>query len=147
MPNLRYFFYSFLIFTLLGLSACSKPPVKPDLTNLFAQLKAVSEVPANKSPATGELSANLNTQTGVLNWTIHYSDLTGPITAAHFHGPATAGNNAGVAIPINGNLANPIKGVNTLSTNQVSELMDGKWYVNLHTSANPDGEIRGQITH
>jgi hypothetical protein len=25
------------------------------------------------------------------------------------------------------------------------ELVDGKWYFNLHTSANPGGEIRGQI--
>jgi hypothetical protein len=39
----------------------------------------------------------------------------------------------------------PIDGTATLTPEQAKELVDGKWYFNLHTSANPGGEIRGQI--
>ena len=81
-----------------------------------------------------------------MTWTINYSDLSGPVTGAYFHGPALEGKNAGVAVPITGSLATRINGTVTLSTTQLKELMEGKWYVNLHTAVNPDGEIQGQIT-
>jgi hypothetical protein len=42
-------------------------------------------------------------------------------------------------------ITNPIDGMATLTPEQAKELVDGKWYFNLHTSVNPGGEIRGQI--
>jgi len=99
-----------------------------------------------KSDASGTVEANLNKETNVLSWTVTYSGLSGPATAGHFHGPAIAGQNAGVVIPLDGNLASPIKGTATLTAEQVADLVAGKWYLNLHTAANPKGEIRGQVT-
>ncbi len=121
----------------------SKTP--KDQTSIAAKLTATSEVPANTSKGLGTLKGEDNSKTSVLTWTIHYSDLCGPVTGAYFHGPALEGKNAGVAVPITGSLATPINGTATLSTTQLKELMEGKWYLNLHTVANPDGEIRGQI--
>jgi hypothetical protein len=63
---------------------------------------------------------------------------------AHFHGPAPAGKNAGVVIPMN-ELLTPIEGQATLSAAQESDLLAGNWYFNLHTAKNPGGEIRGQV--
>jgi len=54
--------------------------------------------------------------------------------------------NAGVVLPLSGDLQSPIKGMATLNTAQTNDLMAGKWYMNLHTSANPNGEIRGQVS-
>ena len=71
--------------------------------------------------------------------------MTGPVTAGHFHGPAAAGANAGVVVPFAGSLASPITGSATLTDPQIADLKAGKWYVNLHTAANPGGEIRGQV--
>ncbi|MDR8763944.1 hypothetical protein FEP90_05670 [Burkholderia multivorans] len=81
-----------------------------------------------------------------LRWTVTYANLTGPATAAHFHGPAPVGQNAGVQVPIPKDaLASPIKGSAELTDAQVTDLMGGKWYFNVHTSAHPSGEIRGQM--
>lgn len=91
------------------------------------------------------LDASFNKQTNVLTWTVTYSGLTDSVTGAHFHGPAMAGNNAGVVLGFSGNLFSPIKESATLTAAQAADLMAGKWYVNLHTEAHPQGEIRGQI--
>ena len=88
---------------------------------------------------------SLNKQTNVLTWTVTYSGLSGPATAGHFHGPAIAGTNAGVALPLMGDLTSPIKGSATLTAAQSADLMAGMWYMNLHTAANLNGEIRGQL--
>jgi hypothetical protein len=82
-----------------------------------------------------------------LTWSVEYSGLSGPATAAHIHGPADPGADAGVVVPFNGNLASPIKGSATLTDTQIAQLEAGKWYVNIHTAANKGGEIRGQLVH
>jgi hypothetical protein len=81
-----------------------------------------------------------------LSWTVNYSGLSGPATAAHIHGPAEPGKNASPAVPFQNAGVNPITGSATLTDAQVADLNDGKYYVNIHTAANPGGEIRGQIT-
>jgi len=102
-------------------------------------------VPPNPSPGTGSLDARLNTDSRVLKWKVTYAGLTGPVTAAHFHGPAAPGVNAGVVVPFSGDLSSPVTGESTLTSAQVADLMAGKWYVNLHTAAHPGGELRGQV--
>ena len=72
--------------------------------------------------------------------------LSGPATAAHFHGPAEAGKNAGVEVPIPNAGTSPVEGSATLTEAQAADLTGGKLYVNVHTAANPGGEIRGQVT-
>jgi hypothetical protein len=91
------------------------------------------------------LEASLDNQTSVLSWTLTYSGMSGPVKAGHFHGPAVAGANAGVALGFTGSVESPIKGTATLTAAQVDDLKAGKWYVNLHTAANPGGEVRGQV--
>jgi hypothetical protein len=128
----------------LGLGVCGIA-LASDTEKLGAKLSGSNEVPANASPGSGELDASLDKKTSVLTWTLTYSGLTGAVKAGHFHGPAAAGANAGVALGFTGSVENPIKGSATLTDAQVAELMAGKWYVNLHTAANPGGELRGQV--
>jgi hypothetical protein len=115
-----------------------------DTVAFKAQLNAASEVPPNTSAATGQAEISLDTATKVLTYTVTYSGLSGPASGAHFHGPAEAGKNAGIVVPFNF-VVSPIKGTATLTDAQISDLTGGRWYVNVHTSANPGGEIRGQV--
>ena len=134
---------SILLVSLLALSGCDMPST--DTTKLTSTLSAASEVPPINSKASGEADVRINVKDYKLSWTIKYSDLSGIVTGAHFHGPAMAGVNADVVVPINGDLSNPIKGEATLTAEQTAELLEGKWYINLHTATHPDGEIRGQV--
>jgi hypothetical protein len=111
-----------------------------------AMLDGKSEVPPTTSAGTGTADIDYDPATKKLSWTLSYSGLTGPVTAAHFHGPAEAGKNAGVAVPISNPTKSPAEGSATLTAQQAADLEAGKYYVNVHTAANPGGEIRGQVT-
>jgi hypothetical protein len=114
--------------------------------NLKADLKASAEVPPKDSAGTGTLTATLNTETDLFTYHVEFSGLTGPVAAAHFHGPAPEGVNAKPQLPVKGTpITSPIEGKATLTAEQAKDLVDGKWYFNLHTAANPGGEIRGQV--
>ena len=106
-------------------------------------LSGQNEVPPNTSGGSGTGKVELDGN--VIKWTVTYSGLTGPVTAGHFHGPAAAGANAGVVVPFAGPLASPIVGSASLTAAQVDQVKQGLWYINLHTAANPGGELRGQV--
>lgn len=108
-------------------------------------LDAKSEVPPNASTATGTADIDYDPASKKLSWKVTYSGLTGPATAAHFHGPAEAGKNAGVAVPIPNIGTSPAEGSATLTDAQAADLEAGKWYFNVHTEKNKGGEIRGQV--
>ncbi|HXZ84962.1 MAG TPA: CHRD domain-containing protein [Myxococcota bacterium] len=108
-------------------------------------LKGSDEVPPNDSKATGTVEAKYDTATMKLSYTVTYSGLSGPATAAHFHGPAKPGENAGPVITLSGKLDSPIKGEATLTKAQAQDLANGMWYLNVHTAAHASGEIRGQL--
>jgi CHRD domain len=109
-----------------------------------AALTGASEVPATQSTGTGEVTATFDPATKRLSWTGNYSGLTGPVTAAHFHGPAKAGENAGVLVPVTAT-SSPFSGEATLDDAKAADLEAGRLYFNLHTAANPKGELRGQV--
>lgn len=118
-------------------------------TNMVAfstQLRGANEVPPVVTIASGQVDAVLNKDTNLLRWKVSYSGLSGPATAGHFHGPSAVGANAGVALPFPGQMSSPMEGSATLTAAQVADLMAGRWYANIHTAANPGGEIRGQLT-
>ena len=112
---------------------------------MTATLDGAQQVPPVESPGTGMAEITYDTETKMLEWTVEYSGLTEAPTAGHFHGPAAAGETAGVAVPFEGDLASPIEGSATLTAEQETELLAGRYYINLHTPAHPDGEIRGQV--
>ena len=122
------------------------PAAFAQAVNYKADLKAAAEVPPVDSKGSGTLQASYDPASKKLTYTVNYKDLSGPATAAHFHGPADAKTNAGVVVPVNGAVTSPIKGEATLTDAQAKDLADGKWYFNVHTAANKGGEIRGQVT-
>lgn len=135
---------------LLLVACCSSPAaVQAAIINMSASLDAAQEVADEPvvSDGTGTAIVTFDDVGNLLSWDIDFSDLTGPATAAHFHGPAAPGVNAGVQVDIGSvsGLTSPMSGSATISDDQEAQLLDGLWYINIHTEAYPAGEIRGQV--
>ena len=135
-----------LLLCALALGGCgTQSMTMSDATAMSARLSGANEVPPTATSASGSVEASLDKKSNELSWTVTYSGLSGPATGAHFHGPAMPGANAGVVVPLTGGMASPMKGKSTLTAAQAADLLAGKWYMNVHTTANPGGEIRGQV--
>ena len=117
---------------------------RAEIIHFAATLTGAEEVPANSTAGRGQLTAELETMEKTLTYRATYSGLTGPAVAAHFHGPAAPGANAPPTIVMQ-SAVSPISGAAILTSQQADDLMAGKWYFNVHTQANPGGEIRGQL--
>ncbi len=140
---------AFAVLAAAAITGCGMMSGQPAPSNMVAfttQLRGANEVPANSSQGSGSVDAVLNKDTNLLRWKVNFSGLTGPATAAHFHGPAAVGANAGVVLPWTGPISSPLEGSATLTPAQAADLMSGRWYANIHTAANPGGEVRGQMT-
>lgn len=113
---------------------------------LTATLSGSAERPTPVvSPGTGTFTGVLDRASRVLSYTVTYSGLTP--TAGHLHRitPNSAVGNGPVEVPFAA-LGSPITGMVTLaSVGRVDSLINGFYYANLHTPANPGGEIRGNI--
>lgn len=119
-------------------------PALADMEKFTATLDGGQQSPPVTTKGKGTATLTFDTAKKKLSWNVKYSGLSGPATAAHIHGPAAMGENAGPVIPFK-KLKSPIKGSETLTDAQAADLEAGKYYVNVHTAANKDGEIRGQI--
>ena len=107
-----------------------------------ATLNAKQEIPKQAVKvlnATGGFSGSYveHGKSATLKWKLTYSHLSGKATAAHIHlgKKGVAGN---VIVPL-------CAGNSTISEKLVAQLEAGKTYVNVHTTKNPAGEIRGQV--
>ncbi len=124
------------------------PTASAEEMKFKTDLKGSAEVPPVETNATGTADVTYDSDAKTLAWRIEYSDLSGELTAAHFHGPAGPGETAPPVIGIEAG-PSPIEGSIELTEEQVADianLTEGQLYLNLHTPAHPEGEIRGQVT-
>lgn len=128
------------IFAIVGLGCAAHA----ETVRMKAVLDAAQETPPNDSKGTGAAEIALDTETLRLAWVLTFSGLTSPATAARFHGPAPMGEPGKTAVEFDGT-ESPIEGSAILTEAQAGQLLDGLWYMNVHTEKNPDGEIRGQV--
>jgi CHRD domain len=117
---------------------------RAEAIKLQAELKGSNEAPSNASTGSGKAEATFDTETKLLTYKVTYAGLSGPAMGAHFHGPSEAGKNAGIVLPFK-TVQSPIQGSATLTDAQAADLLAGRWYANIHTAANPGGELRGQM--
>ena len=140
--NSSYAFVAVTAFALL--MGCSK---KDDMqpasttTNLVATINGAQQLPANSSTATGNFNGAFDSKSQTLTYTVVFQGITP--TAAHIHtgAPGTSGS---VAIPF-ATLTSPITGTVTLTPEQADNLLNNRMYVNMHSCAYGNGEIRGDI--
>lgn len=141
------------LFPLLALIALFSACQDHDLGgNLITQndlaLSPAQETDQVNSPATGNAVVSYDKSTKVLTYIISFSNLTGVPTMGHIHGSAPRGTNAGVLFPLTGipnSTSGTVNGTATLTAAQENDLLNGLFYFNFHTAANPGGELRGQI--
>jgi hypothetical protein len=127
-----------------GLVISMAASANAEVVKLQADLKGSNEVPPNTSSGSGKAEATYDTEAKTLTYAVTYAGLTGPAMGAHFHGPVEAGKNAGIVLPFK-TVQSPIQGSATLTDAQAADLLAGRWYANIHTAANPGGELRGQM--
>src|SRR6202012_4124878 len=94
-----------------------------------ATLDGKTEVPANTSAGKGTADIDYDAASKKLSWKLSYSGLSGPATAAHFHGPAEAGKDAGVAVALPNATTSPVEGSARFTDPQAADLEAGKYYV------------------
>lgn len=130
----------------LAVAGCGQMRPSQKIDIFEATLSGAQEVPAAATSATGMAEVQYNENTGKLTWKVTYTGLSAAATAGHIHGPAATGANAGVVIPFSGNVtALPITGEAVITGGQYGDLAAGLWYVNIHSTQFPGGEIRGQL--
>jgi hypothetical protein len=109
----------------------------------IARLTGSQEAPPNTSPATGIARVTVNVGQSSVCWDLAVRKLEGHITGAHIHkGPP--GENGPIVVPLSPSTGNLSKGCKTVTRTLADEIMahPGSYYVNVHTSKFPDGEIR-----
>ena len=119
-----------------------------------AVLSGAKETTPNSSTGTGAATVTLDDITGKGTITLGFTGLSAPVTGAHIHCCAAQGANASVIVPFDAFLtltADKLSGsialyAFTLTPAQIDAMKNGLTYVNVHTSTNPGGEIRGQLT-
>lgn len=116
-----------------------------------ATLSTAKEVPPVSGASSGTFLGTLDRNTKSFAVVGAFKDLTGAATVAHIHGPALANANADPILTLSVQAGasvgtGSLSGTFTLTDLQIADLDAGKWYVNVHTTANPGGEIRGQIS-
>jgi len=108
-----------------------------------ATLDGSQETPPHNSTATGTATLLLSPDEKTANVSLVFNGLSSTQTDAHIHGPATLGVSAPPIFPL------PLGQINdfqiSLTPAQVQDLKNGLFYINVHSSNFPAGEIRGQF--
>ncbi len=128
-----------------SITSCKKDSTTPvaDIVSFKdVSVSSAQEIPATNSTATGLLNVDYDKNSKSLKYTITYSGLTP--TAMHFHkgGVGVAG---GVEQEVPAPYSSGMTGSITLTATQEADLLANNWYLNIHTTANAGGEIRGQV--
>lgn len=159
--------------TTLSCVALFATPVSAAPVVFWTSLTGAAEAPPNASPATGWAKVIMDLAAHTMSIDISFADLLGPTTAAHIHcctavaGAGTAGvatqvpNFAGFPVGVtSGSYSNVFDMTLSTSFNPTfvttsggtvaaaeqrlfDNMVAGKTYVNVHSSAFPGGEIRG----
>ncbi len=106
-----------------------------------AFLSPGQEVPPTNSTAFGTMAMVLNAAGTKLKYILRHNVESS--TVAHFHN-APPGENGDIAIPLP-NADQTSAGIVSITPQQADELRAGRLYVNVHSTKNPVGEIRGQV--
>ena len=129
-----------LAFLLVLLTAAPASAAIENYTITLDVAQATTALPGATGSGTG--TATLDTGTNLFSWNISFSGTTGTETLAHFHKGAV-GIPGGVVhgLPV----GSPKVGSSTVTGAEATDINAGLWYVNIHTSHSPGGEIRGQV--
>jgi Cu/Zn superoxide dismutase len=143
--NVRKFVTLIAAGTVCALAVAALALAATRATVWTAALSSGQEVPAQvvrNTAAHGLFKATLSGNT--LKWKLTFAKLTGAATAAHIH-MAAKGKPGNVVVPLCGPCTSGMTGTATVTAAEMTAFKKHLLYVNVHTSKNPNGEIRGQL--
>lgn len=141
MKTIKNLLFIFLFGIILSAAACDKND-DSNTTTFKATINGASETPPNASTATGTATLTFNTDTKVFTVVVNYSGVTA--IQAHIH-KGDVGVAGGVIFGFDA-LASPINYTSpALDATQEADLNANMYYVNIHSTQFPGGEIRGQL--
>ncbi len=118
---------------------------RAEVINFVANLDGACA--GSESSATGHGTFSLDTVTGLFTWHIEFTEFATNETFAHIHGPIqqACGSMGGGQIVITLGFGSPKDGSKVLTAQQQQEVLNGLYYVNIHTEQFAQGEISGVI--
>lgn len=130
--------------------ALSASIASADIINVDVALTPEQEVPTptlDGATPSGQATVTFDTATREVTITGSYTGMTSNVVGSHLHGLAGPGATAGVVFGLanTGGTDGTFSGNSTLSESDFQGLLDGMTYINIHTSNNGPGEIRGQV--
>lgn len=143
-----------LVLALTSVVACNKDDDNNNNPNVVSKnglvISGDQEVPAKTTNATGTMNVSYDKTTKMLTLAATWTGLSADPVAAHIHGTAAKGQNAGVVVDFHDNVTTAAGNFTrsiAVDGQSIKEdsLLAGFYYFNIHTPANPGGEIRGQI--
>jgi hypothetical protein len=159
-------FSSLILAFAIGFISCERN-ADESINQVFSKtdipMTGAQETPAVATTALGSMNVSYNKETRILNYTVSWSGLTDSVSLMHIHGLAPKGFAAGVIQNIvstsntiffqktsgkfnfskTGTLSGTLLADGVLVKEQ--DLLNGMYYINIHTATYPAGEIRGQI--
>jgi hypothetical protein len=106
-------------------------------------LDGTQETPANNSTAIGTAALLLSPDETTARVSLNFGGLGSAQTAAHIHGPAAVGVPGPILFPLPNGQVSDFE--IALLPGQAADLKNGLWYINVHSTNFPNGEIRGQF--
>jgi hypothetical protein len=130
---------------LTGIAAGSTHATKMNFAATLNVGQAKPVPKGTKVGASGKFTATYNSTTKQITWKLTFAHLSGPATAAHIHAGKRGVANPAPLIPLCGPCTSGQTGTVAVTDAQLAQMKAGATYVNVHTTKNPAGEIRGQI--
>jgi hypothetical protein len=132
----------FRVAVMLAIASCFGVASLAQAITHKATLDGAQEVPPVNTPASGFAKLDLDKNAMTLRIVLAFGNLLGEQTAAHIHGPAPPGVNAGVLLGLPVGIFDQTFNIDAAT---MDAIQNGLAYINVHTTAFPGGEIRGQI--
>lgn len=142
----KFDLFSFILISLFSINSLSAAN-KDGRIMMYARLSAAQEVPAVNTKAKGLVTFTLEEDYKTLTIYGVFDSLSGPVTNCHFH-TGGFGVNGGVVLNLLPLVkGNQISGQVTVTKAILAAINGYGIYINVHTAANPNGEMRGQINY
>lgn len=119
-----------------------------DMNSLHGRLSPMPVTSATVKTITGQgqVTAKLNGNTLIISGS--FAGMSSPATMAHIHlGPKAVPGPVILRLDVSAGSSGTVSGTLTLSPEQVSALHAESLYVQIHSETNPEGELRGWLTH
>ena len=152
-----------LLLAALAVATLAAAPASAQTFTLTATLTGANETPAPiNTGAFGSATVTLNVTTRSISWVVDVFNLPSGVTAGHIHVgavgtpgptvvnfvvPTTASNDFRIAGSLNATewTLRPDQGIRS-ADDMIQAILGGNSYVNVHSSVNGGGEVRGQLT-